>query len=85
MKFEIDRAKTTIPDYSHSPVEGAVLKEFCMVYKKFNRNEKRWVIEINSLEELMDLIKKANRPLIISHSSAKELDGSVTIYDGYVE
>lgn len=38
----------------------------------------RWEIEINTLEELLDLLKEADNELIIS-------DGYIEIYDAYRE
>ena len=38
----------------------------------------RWEIEINTLEELLDLLKEADHELIIS-------DGYIEIYDDYRE
>lgn len=45
----------------------------------FNYNED---IEVNTIEELLDLIKKYNRPIIIEDNFGKNL---ITIYDYWLD
>lgn len=72
MRFRISRA-----DYGKSgqPTAGAfdVVETWPDGYP-----ERRWFIEINTIEELMALIEREERDLIVGRDS-------ITIYDDYVE
>lgn len=45
----------------------------------------RWGIEINSLEELINLMEEINEPLIVSHAFGSEDMLCIEIYDDYRE
>ena len=44
-----------------------------------------WEIEINSLEELMSLIDKEGRRIVLGRSYRFDNMGAITIYDDYLE
>ena len=67
MKFAITRASTPGEDTATAPCREAV------------RDVDRWIIDINSIEQLMELSTKYG-DLIVS-SAGKE----ITIYDDWVE
>lgn len=79
MKFEI---RKTSDDYT-KPCEQAVLtKEW---RNEFGWKERKWEVEVNSLEELMKLIEQSEKERIVIFA-ADENDGPlIEIYDDYRE
>jgi len=67
--FYEDRSKLNIPE----PFNSRLTKEF---YEKDKRNG--WFLELNSLEELLDLIIKVEASVIVGKSE-------LLIYDYYIE
>lgn len=74
MKFAISRV--SVSSYSDPGVPGAY-KETRIPYEGSD-NITEWFIDINSLQELVDLANEVADDLIIS-------DGSITVYDDYME
>lgn len=71
MRFEIERADYGWRrDRSSPPVDGAMQDE-----------PKKWFIEINTAEELMALVKRVERDVIVDFFDRPCL----TIHDDYVE
>lgn len=80
MSFKITKASYFTNEWSFSerfkeenkPCKNAFLK----VYENGN---KEWVVEINTLEELIALRKEVNEELVIG------LNDTITIYDDFIE
>ena len=71
-RFKIYR--TSAPESSGCPVEGAYLSVFDLNYP----DEVDWCIDINSLDELVALRKKVAEHLVLK-------EGAIEIYDDYRE
>lgn len=79
MIFKIVRSSDDV----NKPCENAYLKE--KFRNKSGGMSYIWEIEIDSLNELMDLIKETNEPLIVFGPSKDDLSTSIEIYDEYRE
>lgn len=89
MEFIIKRASDSYsglePEEITCPVEGAVLKEIIYEYEGQRYTRKEWVIAINSLQELYDLIDKVKCDLIIGYRFlANNKWKHIKIYDDYL-
>ena len=73
MIFEVDRASNDILE-NNKPCDNAV-----NIFR-----EKSWIIEIDSLEDLISFIDKHGR-IIIENSCNDENIKRITIYDDYIE
>ena len=71
MIFEIDRASKFF-DSNIPPHEKAYLDE----------NQKRWLIEINTIEELLEL---DDCGVVVNPQSIYNDTPTITIYDGWIE
>lgn len=80
MKFIITSTSSEWLSDSPKPCEGAVLSEH-----KTAHGENIWEIEINSLEELIELKKKLNYPIILLNPNQIEGMYQLEIYDDYRE
>ncbi len=82
MKFHIKRTSDFFE--RKQPCEGAAL----LKVSEFDDEERFWVIEINTLEELINLRDKVGNDLILRWTDEKELGGEmreIEIYDDYRE
>ena len=71
MIFEINRASKFFDSNTH-PHEKAYLDE----------NQKRWLIEINTIEELVNLDDSG---VVVIPANQYNPIPTITIYDGYIE
>ena len=82
MKFLIERAST---DNEKKPCDSA--KKFVEIVKDWQIIH--WYIEVNSLEDLFNLIKTVDHRIILGESDKYEkewgFEYSITIYDDYIE
>ncbi len=78
MEFLIIRTSSSGFD-PQKPCEGAKKKE--LRYPSSKKVIERWAIEINTLEELLELIDKEGTSIIFESSKYREIE----IYDGYRE
>lgn len=76
MKFELMKASEPFNKPGEKDASPLVPKAVESVRKKYGKEHRVWEIEINSLEELMDLV--GDEELIISKNR-------IIIYDDYVE
>jgi hypothetical protein len=56
------------------------------IARRFPKDKKAWLIEISSLEELLAFSGEVESSLIVSGTTKElypEIDGNITIYDGY--
>ena len=51
----------------------------------FNKEEEEWVVEINSLEELLELIEEQDEDIIIKTKRSGYSFQTIEIYDDYRE
>jgi hypothetical protein len=51
----------------------------------FDKEEKAWIIEINSIEELLSVLKKCNHDIIISPKAYNSEMPCLEIYDDWRE
>lgn len=72
MKFEIIRASNIKGD--KCPVDGAV-----------EESSETWLVELNTLEDLLQLIDRAGSDLIVSKKSSFHEHRAIWIYDDYME
>lgn len=75
MKFIIER--TSDWQSGDQPYGGAV----CIGEEE---GVKKWELEVNTLEELLDIIEKTRRPLIIDHDNKRNTN-HIEIYDDWRE
>ena len=76
MIFRITKTSSYLHIDQPKPCKNA--KKIVEIDPVGNFEKVRWEIEINTLEELLDLLKEADHELIIS-------DGYIEIYDDYRE
>ena len=76
MIFRITKASSYLHTDQPKPCKNA--KKIVEIDPVGHREKVRWEVEINTLEELLDLLKEAGYELIIS-------DGYIEIYDDYRE
>lgn len=76
MKFNIVRASNGWKSNSPKPTHGAAL----------GPDGKTWEIEINTLDDLLELIEREGE-IIIDHYklNGKEDQGRILLYDDYIE
>jgi hypothetical protein len=58
------------------------------IARRYPEDKKAWMIEISSLEELIDFSVTVNSSLIVSGTTKElypEIDGNITIYDDYLD
>ena len=79
MKFIVSRTS----GYDIKPCEEAVKVE--LTSKEYGHPINCWVIEINSLEDLLKFKKECGHDLIIGDSYYKEIPFEIEIYDYYRE
>lgn len=79
MKFIIDRTSSFYEEEIKKPCKNCVQEE--ITYKS-GIKEKLWVIEVNSLEELMKLLRDVDEKIIIYEC---EGNNYIEIYDDYRE
>lgn len=80
MKFQIRRVK-----HSEKPIESAYTEDCVFYGKHFHKSGSYWFIDIDSLEELLDLMRKMGEDLILSLKGPDGTAGCITIYDDCVE
>ena len=76
MIFQITKTSTYVHTDQSKPCKNA--KKIVEIDPVWHCKYIRWDVEINTLEELLDLLKEAGHKLIIS-------DGYIEIYDAYRE
>lgn len=80
MKYIVTR---TLEDWEDNPRCEGTVKETVVMY---GREEKVYTIELNTLEDLHNLMKKVGHPIIVFEKSEYNLDlPMLEIYDGYRE
>lgn len=75
MKFIVTKTSWLYDDEHTVPCENAV----------FDNEEGAWVIEINSIEELLSVLKKCNHNIIISLKAYNSELPCLEIYDDWRE
>lgn len=75
MKFIVIRTSGCYTEGEISPCENAV----------FDNQEKAWIIEINSIDELLSVLKKCNHDIIISPKAYNSELPCLEIYDDWRE
>jgi hypothetical protein len=75
MKFIVTKTSWRYDDENAAPCENAV----------FDNEEGAWTIEINSIEELLSVLKKCNHDIIISPKSYNSELPCLEIYDDWRE
>ena len=75
MKFIVIRTSDRYIEDEISPCENSV----------FDKEEKAWIIEINSIEELLSVLKKCNHDIIISQKAYNSELPCLEIYDDWRE
>ena len=75
MKFIVIKTSGSYDDEHTAPCENSV----------FDKEEKAWIIEINSIEELLSVLKKCNHDIIISQKAYNSELPCLEIYDDWRE
>jgi hypothetical protein len=85
MKFTVSKTSDYNPSPKRKPLENSVWESYTNRLDLLNLPEEGWVIDVISLEDLMNLLREDGVPsLVVTHYEENSMP-NIEVYDDYRE